>query len=172
MMRVLTAMVFIMAFSGSASGSPAEVNTCFTPAQRCGSMIVAAIDGARTEVLVQAYSFTSRPIVSALISAARRGVAVSVLVDKSEEPGKTSHEFAASSLRAAGIPVAVDSAPQIAHNKVLVIDGQRVVTGSYNFTVAAERKNAENVVVIDSPDVARMFRENWASRAAVSVPVR
>jgi phosphatidylserine/phosphatidylglycerophosphate/cardiolipin synthase-like enzyme len=70
----------------------------------------------------------------------------------------------------AGIPVFIDYRPAIAHNKVIVIDRHIVVTGSYNFTAAAERINTENVTIIDLSEVANRFLSNWESRLAVSRP--
>jgi phosphatidylserine/phosphatidylglycerophosphate/cardiolipin synthase-like enzyme len=66
------------------------------------------------------------------------------------------------------VPVWIDDALAIAHNKVVIIDGERVVTGSFNFTAAADTRNAENVVVIDSRAVAGLFLANWETRRAVS----
>jgi len=53
---------------------------------------------------------------------------------------------------------------------VILVDKHIVVTGSYNFTAAAERKNTENVTIIDSSEVANRFLSNWESRRAVSRP--
>jgi phospholipase D len=66
------------------------------------------------------------------------------------------------------VPVWIDDQLAIAHNKVLIIDGHLVITGSFNFTKSAETRNAENVVMIDSPRVAGWFAANWDARRAVS----
>jgi phosphatidylserine/phosphatidylglycerophosphate/cardiolipin synthase-like enzyme len=50
----------------------------------------------------------------------------------------------------------------IAHNKVMVIDRETVITGSFNFTRAAEEKNAENLLIIKSNDLARAYIDNWS----------
>jgi len=94
---------------------------------------------------------------------------VVVILDKSEErvsPGRgpSGAEFVAR----AGIPVFIDYRPAIAHNKVIIVDKHIVVTGSYNFTSAAERRDTENVTVIRSPEIASRFLSNWESRQAVS----
>ena len=94
-----------------------------------------------------------------------------MIFDKSEDPNWPTAPLARELVQA-GIPVAVDARVAIAHNKVMVIDAARVLTGSYNWMVAAEYKNAENLVVLDSPEIARRYRENWARRYAVSKPVR
>ena len=57
--------------------------------------------------------------------------------------------------------VTVDAAHAIAHNKVMIIDGVIVVTGSFNFTKAAEEKNAENLLIIRDPGLAKLYMDNW-----------
>jgi phosphatidylserine/phosphatidylglycerophosphate/cardiolipin synthase-like enzyme len=64
---------------------------------------------------------------------------------------------------------------QAAHNKVIVIDAElaraTTITGSYNFTIAAQRSNAENVVVLrDNSPVARAYRDNWRRLQSAAVP--
>jgi phosphatidylserine/phosphatidylglycerophosphate/cardiolipin synthase-like enzyme len=55
----------------------------------------------------------------------------------------------------------IDSAHAIAHNKVMILDGKTVITGSFNFTKAAEEKNAENLLTIKDKDLAGKYIENW-----------
>lgn len=150
------------------TGSP-SVTTCFTPAQACADLIVSILDHAQSEIRLQAYGFTSPPILSALVSAKRRGVDVAVILDKSDDRVSSGRRGSAAEFVArAGIPVFIDYRPAIAHNKVIVVDKHIVVTGSYNFTAAAEHRNTENVTMIDSSEVASRFLSNWESRRAVS----
>jgi phosphatidylserine/phosphatidylglycerophosphate/cardiolipin synthase-like enzyme len=116
-------------------------------------------------VLVQAYSFTSAPIAKALVAAHKRGVEVRVILDRSKEREDYS---AAKFLEHEGVPVMIDSQHAIAHNKVMVVDGETVITGSFNFTRAAEERNAENLVVIHSDALAKQYGENWKIHAAHS----
>jgi len=60
-----------------------------------------------------------------------------------------------------GIPTYIDASHTIAHNKVMILDRETVITGSFNFTRAAEDKNAENLLVIKSTDLARPYLDNW-----------
>ena len=69
-----------------------------------------------------------------------------------------------------GIPVQIDAKHAIAHNKIMVIDGQTVITGSFNFTTAAEEHNAENLLVIRSPELAAKYAANWKVHADHSDP--
>ena len=101
--------------------------------------VVNALDHATNSVLVQAYSFTSAPIAKAVVDAHRRGVKVQVILDRSQRTEKYSE---ADFLKHSGIPTVIDAQHAIAHNKVIIIDGYVVLTGSFNFSRAAEEHNA------------------------------
>jgi phosphatidylserine/phosphatidylglycerophosphate/cardiolipin synthase-like enzyme len=136
--------------------TPAQVY--FSPNGGCTEAIIKVIDGAKTEILVQAYSFTSVPIAKALLNAHKRGVKIEAILDKSQQKEKyTSATFLANS----GIPTYIDDKHAIAHNKIMIIDRTTVITGSFNFTKAAEEKNAENLLIITSADLAKLYIENW-----------
>lgn len=131
---------------------------CFSPHGGCTKTIVSQLRMAKSQILVQAYSFTSAPIASALRDAHHKGVQVEVILDKSQKKEKyTSATFLAN----AGIPTYVDAAHAIAHNKIMILDKLTVITGSFNFTKAAEEKNAENLLIIKSPDIAQRYIDNW-----------
>ncbi len=143
----------------------ASVSVLFSPRGGCTQAAVDEIGRAKKEVLIQAYSFTSAPIAQALLHAFKRGVRVEAVLDKSQRSEKyTSATFLAN----AGIPTWIDDAHAIAHNKVIVIDRETVITGSFNFTKAAEEKNAENLIILHSTDVARLYVENWAAHKSHS----
>jgi phosphatidylserine/phosphatidylglycerophosphate/cardiolipin synthase-like enzyme len=108
---------------------------------------------------VQAYSFTSPEIAKALQAAAARKVAVTVLLDKSNE--KESYTELGD-LTGHGMEVLIDPCHAIAHNKVILIDGRTVLTGSFNFTKQAEHENAENLLVLRHyPDLAATYRKSF-----------
>lgn len=145
-------------------------NTCpwsvfFSPEGGCTEAIVREIQKARSAILVQAYSFTSAPIAQALMEAQKRGVSIEVILDKSNRTDKYS---AATFLLHAGIPTRIDAAHSIAHNKIIIIDGETVITGSFNFTKAAEEKNAENLLIIPDKKLAEKYISNWKFHASHS----
>jgi len=152
-------IVFFLALSPLlfASSEHAE-QVYFSPKGGCTEAVVNNLGRAEKYVLVQAYSFTSEPIADALIAAHQRGVKVKVLLDKSQRRGRGSK---LNLLVKAGIPVSIDQKHAIAHNKVMIIDGVTVLTGSFNFTTAAEDKNAENLLVLHDKVVAKKYRDNW-----------
>lgn len=157
---------FAYAFAATASfswaGSGAKIEVFFSPKGGCTEAVVKSLDHATNTVLVQAYSFTSAPIAKALVDAHKRGVKVQVVLDKSQRTEKySSADFVAH----AGIPTFIDSKHAIAHNKVMVIDGRTVLTGSFNFTKAAEDNNAENLLVIEDGALAAQYAANWRKHA-------
>jgi phosphatidylserine/phosphatidylglycerophosphate/cardiolipin synthase-like enzyme len=139
----------------------------FSPNGGCTQAIIKEIDNANMEILVQAYSFTSAPIAKALINGKKRAVSVEVILDKSQRKEKyTSATFLANSK----IPTYIDDKHAIAHNKVMVIDKETVITGSFNFTKAAEEKNAENLLIIKSKELAGIYIDNWYKHKEHSTP--
>src|SRR5438552_3879952 len=103
----------------------------FSPKGGCTEVVVKEINAARHEVLVLAYSFTSRPIAQALVDAKKRGVHVEVILDHSNEKEAYSDlQFFVEQ----GLAPVIDPTHAIAHNKVMVIDGRTLITGSFNFT--------------------------------------
>ena len=141
------------------SGSQIEqVQVFYSPRGGCTEAVVNAIREAKFEILVQAYSFTSAPIAKALVDAHKRGIRVQIILDRSQRKERySSADFTAH----AGIPTYIDAAHAIAHNKIMVIDKATVITGSFNFTKAAEQNNAENLLVIQSRELAKVYGENW-----------
>ena len=167
-MRLLRIATLTFALIATAAMPAWQV--CFTPGQDCTSVVVGQIDEATRTVRVQAYSFTSTPILSALKRAHDRGVDVRVIVDKSSAGKHRSGSTytAATYLTNAEVPVWVDTKVSIAHNKVMVIDATVVITGSFNFTAAAQKKNAENLLVIQDRGLAKLYGDNWEKRRALS----
>jgi phosphatidylserine/phosphatidylglycerophosphate/cardiolipin synthase-like enzyme len=131
--------------------SPPEI--CFSPQQNCEGIIVKTIQQAQESIYVQAYSFTSQPIIQALQQAQDRHVNVQIILD-----GKTK---APNYLLESSLPIYIERMPGLAHNKVMIIDQKTVLTGSYNFTHAARHRNAENLIKIEDPTIARQYLENW-----------
>ena len=148
---------------------PGEV--CFTSGNRstegadCAALVAAEIDAAKRTLLVQAYNFTEPRIIASLLAAHARGVDVTLLVDKlsARQRGAGVEEA-----RQAGIATFVDRKPKIAHNKVIVIDGATVLTGSFNFSTNAACCNAENLLIVHSPALADAYAANFARRKSVS----
>ncbi len=140
------------------TATASDTQVYFSPKGGCTEAVVSALGKAKSTVLVQAYSFSSAPIAKALVAAQHRGVKVQVVLDKSQRGEKyTSATF----VKNAGIPCRIDTQHAIAHNEVMVIDGQTVITGTFNFTRPAEESDAENLLIIRDSDLAGKYTANW-----------
>jgi len=134
------------------------VRVFFSPNGGCSEAIIDTINQSKSEILVQAYIFTSEPIAKALLDAHKRGVKVFVILDKSQKKdGYSPATFFVNQ----GISTYIDKRHSRMHDKVMVIDQETVITGSFNFTKSAETQNTENVLIIKSSELAGEYRENW-----------
>ena len=88
---------------------------------------------------------------------------------RGEKSGTTHYGFSGKhfkkELANLGIPVKIDAVHAIAHNKIVIIDGEAVITGSFNFTEAAEENNAENLLVIHDRKLAERYTRNFEELA-------
>jgi phosphatidylserine/phosphatidylglycerophosphate/cardiolipin synthase-like enzyme len=136
-----------------------SVGVFFSPKGGCEEALVAELNKARREILVQAYSFTAGPIAHALIDAKKRGVNVDVVLDKSNEVERFTD---LNILLDNGMHPLIDAEHAIAHNKIMIIDQKVLVTGSFNFTNQAENQNAENMLIIKGhPEMVSKYRSNF-----------
>ena len=140
-----------------------EISLCFTPPTGCAKVISNLISKAKESLYVQAYGITSNEIVDKLVAAHVRGVKVRVLLDKSNLSDKYSKM---QQMIDSGIDVSIDKVSGIAHNKVIILDESKVITGSFNFTKSADTRNVENVIIVNDKEVASKYLQNWLSRKA------
>ena len=148
-------LIACLALSSCCSSGP-EWKVYFSPHGGAAAAIVDEIGKATNSVLVQsAYGLTSAPITNALVAARKRGVDVTVILDKGQ---KTSS--ATDILSRAGITTLIDTNSGLAHNKIILIDGLVVITGSYNFSGNAEEDNAENLLVIRDKKLVGKYMAN------------
>ena len=183
--RLLAGLLLALSAAAGAVEAPREptatfsgkgrVELAFSPWNDPEAALLKAIDEARQVILVQAYLFTSKPLARGLVEAHRRGVRVEVLLDA--ESNRPSTFSVMPVLLAAGIPVAVETRYNIAHNKLMIFDPATthgaVATGSYNFTRSARVANAENVLILrGNPPVVQAYAENWQRHRAEALVVR
>lgn len=136
----------------------ADVYTFFSPEDDVRSKVLRYLKSAKKRIRFMAFSMTDDEIGSLLIERAADGTDVEGVLE-SRGSGTPHSEYRR--LVEAGIPVLTDGNPYFLHHKVIVIDGIWTITGSYNFTESASGSNDENLLVIKSRDVARMFEEEY-----------
>lgn len=139
--------------------SQKTIEVMFTPGEECTQRIVNNIKQAKKEILVQAYSFTSAPIIEALIQQHKKGIKIIILLDKSQE-----NSIYVAKVLNAGIEVYIDKMSGIAHNKVIILDQSKVFTGSFNFSQGAQTRNAENSLLITDKEIVIKFYKNFFNR--------
>jgi phosphatidylserine/phosphatidylglycerophosphate/cardiolipin synthase-like enzyme len=174
-MRGALAAIALACVLPAAAQDLARVQAAFTPGDDVAGLIAGRIAQARRSVQVQAYLFTDRAIANALLAARKRGVEVEVIADAAQHASGGQPHLKA--LDRAGARVWLDGAHGAAHDKVIIVDGglpeATVITGSYNFTRAAQQANAENVVVISgSRAVTDRFVANFERHRRESTPWR
>jgi phosphatidylserine/phosphatidylglycerophosphate/cardiolipin synthase-like enzyme len=159
--------VLLLLISSSLAGFGADVEVYFSPNGGATDAIVREITNAKREILVQAYSFTSAPIAEALVTARKRGLKVEAILDKSNlKEGYSSITF----LENSSIPVYIDDRVKIAHSKIMIIDNSEVITGSFNFTKAAETHNTENLLIFkNDPGLVAKYLMNYNWRLSLSL---
>jgi phosphatidylserine/phosphatidylglycerophosphate/cardiolipin synthase-like enzyme len=136
----------------------------FSPNGGAAHAILQSIRSAQHTILVQAHLLYSTRLAGALVRAHQRGVQVHVILDANAQ----THDPpvpAVGLLLQAGIAVSLDDQHQWAHDKVIILDGEFVITGSYNWTLAAENNNGENLLVIRDPQLAAVYTQNWRHHA-------
>lgn len=141
-----------------------SIQTAFSPEGGALQLVLSTIGSARESIRLMGYSFTSPEVVKALVDAHRRDVDVKIVLDEKGNRNKVS--LAALNLVAgAGIPLRTNDRYAIMHDKVIIVDGNTVETGSFNFTRAGARTNSENVLVIrEMPEIASRYLAHWQSR--------
>ncbi len=138
-------------------GAPVEIY--FSPDDGTAARIVELINAATESVHFMAYTFTSNDIGAAMIEKAQAGLAVSGVMDVSQS---TAQGTEYDPFKQANLDVRLDgNGNGLMHHKVIIIDDQIVITGSYNFTASAEASNDENTVIIFDPAVAEKYMEEF-----------
>jgi len=158
MKKIILSILLILCLC---TANAATMQVCFTPGQDCQGMIAEQIDKAKSKIYVQAYHLTNKAIIASLKQAQDKGVIILLVLDKQAKKE-------ALSLLDEGFNVMIDRKPRIAHNKVMIIDDKTVITGSFNFTAAAQKSNAENVIIIEDSKIAGLYEDNFFKRERLS----
>ncbi len=166
--KTCIALLYSLLAAGAAMAdttvNAAKLRVLFTPGDNIAAVIIQAIRGAKQTIRVHVFSFTNKAIARALQDASQRRIEVTLLADR--EQFERGAGFLLRDLKQAGVNVMLDGEHASAHNKVMLIDAEGanpvVITGSFNFTQAAQKYNAENVVLIyDERTLAKAYQENW-----------
>jgi phosphatidylserine/phosphatidylglycerophosphate/cardiolipin synthase-like enzyme len=123
----------------------------------CVNALCSLLDGAKESAYIAIYSLTEPNILNSLIKAHQRGVDVIIVADYSQSKGKTM-KAALQRLEDAGVLVKIAVKQKaFMHNKVTIVDGKFVATGSFNYSKNASVSNDENLVVLEGLDIAEKY---------------
>lgn len=163
------ALVILLGISAVSHADP-SVQVGFSPEGSARKLVLETIGSAKHSIQMLAYALQAPDIAQALVDAKNRGVNVRIVVDKKRNLGKVS--IVAMDLMALNaIELRTNEHFHLHHDKTIIVDGNTVETGSFNFARSAEMVNSENVVVIrDMPEVSRQYIAHWQSRWDLGEP--
>jgi len=156
--NAMLAAALVLCLGGLTGAARCDVEALFTSPlvdYTIEQRILNELDAASEQILLAMYSFTDDELGAALVRAHQRGVDVYVLMDEGQDSEAAGREWP--KLIAAGVPTAVEHQAGYLHHKFVVIDQEKVITGSYDWTGSANDENFENVVVIECSQVAMQF---------------
>lgn len=144
----------------TATAAAAQISVGFSPSGQALANVLTAINSADQSIDVATYSFTSKEIGQALVQAAQRGVHVRVVADQKDNQNSKYSDII--TMQQHNIPTRLDGHYAIMHNKFMVVDGDTTETGSFNFTTSADKRNAENALVIwNDPQLASTYEAEF-----------
>lgn len=136
-----------------------RIENYFSPDDGVAAHILDILESAQTSIYFMAFTFTRGDFTDAMIARTQAGVTVQGIFETRQVAAGSDQAWNA--MTDAGLEVRQDGNPYTMHNKVIIVDGQTVVTGSYNFTKAAEESNDENVLIIHNPEIAAAYMNEW-----------
>jgi len=148
-------------------GTPLQI--LFSAEDDAVDSLIAILNDAQVSIRFLAFSFTDYPMAQAMIARAQAGVDVQGIF---ETFGSNSTRAELKTLWCAGLPVRQDGNSSFLHDKVIIVDNSIVVTGSLNFSSSADEENEENVVILDNPEIAALYLQEYQKLwdQAMSVP--
>ena len=133
-------------------GVPVEV--FFSPDDDPASRIIELLLDADESIEFMVYALTADPIADALLARSEAGVIVRGVIERGQAANAGSDY---DRIVQAGIDLRLDANERNMHHKVIIIDGNTVITGSYNFSRSAQEFNDENVLVLHNASLAQRF---------------
>jgi phosphatidylserine/phosphatidylglycerophosphate/cardiolipin synthase-like enzyme len=122
------------------------------------NVIVPFVQGAQSSVYFMAFSYTDYPLAEAMILRHQAGADVAGVF---EAFGSETESSELRTLFCGEVPVRQDGNGGFLHHKVIIVDERYVITGSLNFSTRAETTNDENVIILDNPDIAKLYIEEF-----------
>ena len=154
---IITLTIIILTLTLCLS-SLAKTEVYFSLSDNPQRAIIKNINQAQAFINIAMYIFTDREIAIPLVKARERGVKVRVYLDKEQVDYKYSQSRF---LVQKGIKTRISTNNYIMHNKFAIIDNRLLLTGSYNWTFSANKRNDENLMIIDDPEIIEIFQNQF-----------
>lgn len=135
-----------------------NINVYFAPEDDVEKIIHGRIKKAEKSIRFMQFSFTSDKIGEVIIEKFKEGLEVKGVFEKN---GSDTQYSEYTKMKIEGIPVRLDNNRYVMHHKVVIIDDYRVITGSFNISRNANIRNDENIIIIDSPELASKYIEEF-----------
>jgi phosphatidylserine/phosphatidylglycerophosphate/cardiolipin synthase-like enzyme len=163
-LKYLAACICFCAFVTATTAVAAQAIDCrvtpqFSSQGSFGETVKEAIRGTKEQLTVAMYGFDNTELGDELLQLAKKGVRVRLKIDTARNGSKKIVTLI-NKLRGAGVVVQTVAPGGRNHNKFVIIDGKRVLTGSYNWTLRSER-NWENLIILDCPELAKAYENEW-----------
>lgn len=170
-MKTFSSRSFVVAVIGLAlvatATRAADIETYFSPRGGCANAVAIEVRNATTTIDLAAFQLTHPGLLWELATAAKRGVCVRVIVNADQEVGD---KPPAACLKSYGVTVLTDRHEKLFHDKYCVIDGRTLLTGSFNWSINGEERNAENLLILRDATTAAAYTADYAKHWAHSMP--
>jgi phosphatidylserine/phosphatidylglycerophosphate/cardiolipin synthase-like enzyme len=147
-------MLYLVPWQCGAEG----IKVYFSPNGGCQQAVISEIRKAAQTIDIAMYYLSSRSIAQALVQASQKNVRVRVVLDQGQEIEAASKS---SYLIKHGFQIKYHLGFGLMHNKFAIIDGKSLITGSFNWTLTAEEKNEENLLIITDKGTIEKFQERF-----------
>jgi phosphatidylserine/phosphatidylglycerophosphate/cardiolipin synthase-like enzyme len=136
-----------------------QIETYFSPDDGVEAHINDVLEGAQSSIYFLAFSFTSDQLGETVRAKANEGLKISGVMEEQQVKSNVGTEY--DQFKQAGLDVLIDGNPGQMHHKVMIVDNEIVIVGSYNFTRSAEERNDENLIMIHNEQIAKFFLQEF-----------
>jgi hypothetical protein len=143
-----------------------KVESYFSPSDNATGHIISTINAANLSINIQMLTFTRSDIADAIIAKKNAGKTVRIDLDNNTDSGNQYNYLLTN-----GVDVRVKpSSSALLHHKYMIVDAEAqdwtgtVLTGSHNWSSAAENNNNENTLIVHDPDIANQYYQESIAR--------
>ena len=163
MQKIILVVLWILLLRGTDVGAAdafeCRVTPKFSSGDSIGQAVSESLRRANRQVTLALFGFNNNDLAAELIKLAQKGVVVRLKIDETKGSGRKTSALIGR-LKSGGVEVQTVAPSGRNHNKFAVIDGSRVLTGSYNWTIKAE-SNWENLLILDCAELASSYQREW-----------